>query len=69
MSETRKARQIEANKLDLEIYRTWLLAHRFADELPLGTDRDRVEEAARAILATRWHIRKHMHPKDREATQ
>lgn len=63
-AETRTKKQIEANKLDLDVFRVVGCLDRFADEF---NDRD-VREMAGAINAMRSLLRKHMHRKDYEAT-
>lgn len=68
MPEMRTARQIEANKLDLEVYRAALMVERFAADHALKTERHCFEQMARDIRSNRFHIRKYMHKKDREAT-
>lgn len=67
MSKTdkRTVRQIDANRLDLEVFRVVNEIDRFANEFG--------DEAARQMAATidglRHRIRKHMHTADQEATQ
>ena len=54
----RTAKQIEANKIDLELDRLWRRA-----------EREGMDEASLAISRCRPLVREHMHPADREATQ
>lgn len=64
MRETRSIKQIDANKLDIEIFRVVGQIDRFAN--------DHRDDAARQMAAIldgmRERIRRHMHPKDRADT-
>jgi hypothetical protein len=68
MSVLRTARQVEANKLDLDIYRAALMVERFAADFARISERESFEQMARDIRGRRHLIRQYMHPKDREAT-
>jgi uncharacterized glyoxalase superfamily metalloenzyme YdcJ len=63
MSEFRTTRQIAADQLDLEVFRVITALLRFDDD---HKDKN-VRAMAADICGMRHHVRKHMHPKDREA--
>jgi len=65
MAEFRTKKQIDANKLDLEVFRVIGQIDRFANEY---RDAD-AEEMAMHFDAYRDRIRRYMHGKDREATK
>lgn len=62
--ETRTIKQIEANALDLEIFRVANRLDRFANDYRDNTAR----EFADIIDGMRHRIRKHMHPVDQVRT-
>lgn len=64
-NETRTRKQIDANRIDLEVFRVIGAIDRFANDY-----RD-AEAAEFALLIDGWRhrIRKHMHIADREATR
>lgn len=65
MTERERTRmQTEANSIDLLVFRAITAIDRFANDYR----RQDALEMARTISGTRHLIRKHMHPKDREAT-
>jgi hypothetical protein len=65
MAEFRTKKQIDADKLDLEVFRIVNQIARFAND-----HRDaHVGSMAGLIDAMRHRIRKHMHSKDHEATR
>jgi len=64
MPEYRSEIQRDANNLDLEVFRVAESLQRFAEQYR----QDDAREMAATIRALRWRIRRHMHPKDREAT-
>lgn len=63
-SETRTTVQIEANKLDMDMYSVAMRLERFAEEHRAPE----VDAVALRILQSRHAVRSHMHKKDREAT-
>lgn len=64
MRDTRTTKQIEANKLDLEVFRVIGQIDRFANDY-----RDDAARQMAAILdGMRERVRRHMHPKDRAET-
>lgn len=63
--ETRTKKQIEADRLDLEVFRLVDRLQQFADEFK---DSD-VRATAQSLSACRRHVRKHMSAKDRERTE
>lgn len=62
--ETRTVTQIEANELDMEIFRVVAKIDRFANSY----NDDNVRDIAAHLDASRHRIRRHMHPSDRDAT-
>jgi hypothetical protein len=63
-NEFRTRKQIDANRIDMEIFRVAGSIEAFAKEF-----RDpKLWDAAAIIRGQRHRIRKHMHPKDVEAT-
>lgn len=62
--EMRSAKQIAANKLDLDVVRLVYQIERFVDRY----GDDDVAEIARRLNAHRGRIRRHLHRADREAT-
>jgi len=60
MAEYRNKQQIEADKLDLEVFRLCGALDRFANEHKLKD----VHEMSNIIDGMRHRVRKHMHPKD-----
>lgn len=62
--ETRTIKQIEANALDLEIFRVANRLGRFANDCK----DDSVREFADIVDGMRHRIRKHMHPVDQVRT-
>jgi hypothetical protein len=65
MAEFRTKKQIDADKLDLEIFRVINQIDRFANDY---RDAD-VNEIAMHFDAYRDRVRRHMHQKDQEATR
>lgn len=65
IGEFRTPKQIEADKLDLEVFRVVRQIDRFANEFR----DDAVRQMAANIDGLRHRIRKHMHRVDCEATQ
>lgn len=63
--ETRTKKQVEADRLDMDIFRLVGWLHQFADEFK---DED-VRATARSLSACRRHVRKYMSAKDRERTE
>lgn len=61
---TRSKKQIEANQLDLQIFR----AVRSLDEFSNEFGDDAVHQMAGIIDAMRHRVRRHMHKEDREST-
>jgi len=68
VKESRTVRQIQANRLDLVAFRMAGEVERFAEEYAPKSERSLFKEIAADIRFARHQIRKHMHPKDREAT-
>lgn len=64
MAEYRSRKQIDANSVDLEVFRVIGQIERFAADF---RDDDALR-MAHTIASMRARIRKHMHQKDREAT-
>lgn len=64
MADTRTKKQIEANRIDMEIYRVIRMLDQFAEE---HEDAD-VAALSRTMFCSRGDIRKHMHGNDRRAT-
>lgn len=63
-SKTRTTKQIEANKIDLEVFNVINKIDRFASQ-----QRDSsAHEMADIIDGLRWRIRKHMHDEDQKTT-
>jgi mono/diheme cytochrome c family protein len=63
-NETRTRKQIEANRIDMEVFRVAGAMETFAKEF-----RDpKLWDAAAIIRGQRHRIRKHMHKKDLDAT-
>lgn len=64
MAETRTKKQIEANRIDMEIFRVIGMLDAFAEEYE---DSD-AAALARTMFSSRGDIRQHMHRSDRRAT-
>ena len=64
MRETRTKKQIDANKLDLEVFRVMVSLDRFA----INHRDEPIREMSALIDGMRHRVRKHMHHKDSEAT-
>ncbi|MCD4661449.1 hypothetical protein [Agrobacterium sp.] len=64
MAETRTKKQIEANRIDMEIFHVIGMLDQFAEEYE---DAD-VAALSRTMFCSRGDIRKHMHGNDRRAT-
>lgn len=63
-TELRTATQIEANRIDMEIFRVARMLESFAEEHRAPE----VDASALQILRSRHAIRSHMHKDDREST-
>lgn len=64
MAETRTKKQIEANRIDMEIFRVIRMLDQFSEDYEDGD----VAAFSRTIFCSRGEIRKHMHNDDRRAT-
>jgi hypothetical protein len=64
-AESRTKVQIEANKLDLEMFR---LSRRFDEFAKLVGSRD-IDEVSRHLFGSRGRVRKYMHKNDIKSTE
>lgn len=64
MAETRTKLQIDANSLDLQVFRTVAALEQFAAQYGIKE----IDAIAGTINGLRHLVRKHMHKKDREET-
>jgi ATP-dependent helicase YprA (DUF1998 family) len=62
--ETRTTAQVEANRIDMEMFRVARMLEQFAED----HRSPEADAAALKILQSRHAIRSHMHKNDREAT-
>ena len=67
MNESRTARQIEANKLDLDIFNLVRRIERFAEDYALQMEKHCFLQVARDLSSQRFHVQKYMHKADRQA--
>lgn len=64
MAEIRTKKQIEANRIDMEIFRVIRMLDQFAEDYEDGD----VAAFSRTIFSSRGEVRKHMHNDDRRTT-
>lgn len=61
--------QVEANQIDLYLFRIAERLGHFADKMARDSDREELLSAERNIRVARLLVRKYMHTTDREATE
>ena len=65
MSEKRTKKQIDANKIDLEIFNLARMLERFARDY----NETKIDGLALKVMGMRSGVRSHMHKNDREQTK